>query len=81
VLEVRPSKSGPEQGLIKIRTTTLNQHAEAVLVHVLNLVVPAGRTFGSSNDCRLTMQDSLRPALVNAHGSGDYLKFSHFSIM
>jgi hypothetical protein len=40
VLEVRPSKSGPEQGLIKIRTTTLNQHDEAVLVHVLNLVVP-----------------------------------------
>jgi hypothetical protein len=27
-------------GLIKIRTTTLNQDDEAVLVHVLNLVVP-----------------------------------------
>jgi acyl dehydratase len=40
VLEVRPSKSRPEQGLIKIRTTTLNQDDEAVLVHVLNLVVP-----------------------------------------
>jgi hypothetical protein len=40
VLEVRSSKSGPEQGLIKIRRTTLKQHAEAVLVHVLNLVVP-----------------------------------------
>jgi acyl dehydratase len=39
VLEVRPSKSRPQQGLIKIRTTTLNQDDEAVLVHVLNLVV------------------------------------------
>jgi acyl dehydratase len=39
VLEVRPSKSRPKQGLIKVRTTTLNQDDEAVLVHVLNLVV------------------------------------------
>jgi acyl dehydratase len=39
VLEVRPSKSHPKLGLIKIRTTTLNQDDEAVLVHVLNLVV------------------------------------------
>ena len=40
VIEVRPSKSRPEQGLIKLRTTTLNQHGEAVLVHVVNMVVP-----------------------------------------
>src|ERR1700738_95795 len=39
VLEVRPSKSRPEQGLIKLRTTTLNQDDEAVLVHVVNMVV------------------------------------------
>src|ERR1700719_1297367 len=39
VLDVRPSKSRPEQGLIKVRTTTLNQDDEAVLVYVLNLVV------------------------------------------
>ena len=39
VLEVRPSKSRPKQGLIKLRTTTLNQDDEAVLVQVLNLVV------------------------------------------
>ena len=32
VLEVRPSKSRPEQGLIKVRTTTLNQRDEAVQV-------------------------------------------------
>ena len=29
VLEVRPSKSRPEQGLIKVRTTTLNQNGDA----------------------------------------------------
>jgi acyl dehydratase len=40
VLEVRPSKSRPQQGLIKVRTTTLNQHDEAVQVLVGTLVVP-----------------------------------------
>jgi len=40
VIEVRPSMSRPEQGLIKLRTTTLNQDDEAVLVHVVNMVVP-----------------------------------------
>lgn len=40
VLEVRPSKSRPEQGMIKLRTTTLNQNGEAVQVSVGNLVVP-----------------------------------------
>src|SRR6516225_5247148 len=39
VLEVRPSKSRPEQGLIKVRTTTLNQNREAVQVFVGNLIV------------------------------------------
>ena len=40
VLEVRPSKSRPEQGLVKLRTTTLNQNGEPVQVSVGNLVVP-----------------------------------------
>src|SRR2546429_8679854 len=40
VLEVRPSKSRPEQGLVKLRTTTLNQNDEAVQVNVGNLIVP-----------------------------------------
>ncbi|MEM5460059.1 MaoC family dehydratase [Paraburkholderia phytofirmans] len=40
VIEVRPSKSRPEQGLIKLRTTTLNQDDEAVLMYVVNMVVP-----------------------------------------
>lgn len=39
VLEVRASRSRPEQGMIKVRTTTLNQHGEAVQVFVGNLVV------------------------------------------
>jgi acyl dehydratase len=41
VLEVRPSRSRPGQGLIKVRTTTLNQDGEAVLVYVGNLIVRA----------------------------------------
>src|SRR5918993_4000482 len=40
VLEVRPSKSRPEQGMIKVRTTTLNQNGDAVQVLIANLVVP-----------------------------------------
>lgn len=40
VLEVRPSKSRPDQGLIKVRTTTLNQRDEAVQVTVGTLLVP-----------------------------------------
>jgi acyl dehydratase len=39
VIEVRPSKSRPEQGLIKLRTTTLNQDNEPVLSYVAKLVV------------------------------------------
>jgi acyl dehydratase len=39
VLEVRPSRSRPDQGLIKVRTTTLNQHGEPVQVAIGYLVV------------------------------------------
>jgi acyl dehydratase len=39
-VEVRPSKSRAEQGLIKVRTTTFNQDGKAVQVLVSNLVVP-----------------------------------------
>jgi len=39
VLEVRPSKSRPDQGMIKVRTTTLNQHDEPVQLFVGNLIV------------------------------------------
>lgn len=39
VLEVRPSKSRPDQGVIKVKTTTLNQNNEPVQVSVGNLIV------------------------------------------
>jgi acyl dehydratase len=40
VLEVRPSRSRPTQGLVKMRSTTLNQNNEPVQVIVANLIVP-----------------------------------------
>ena len=40
VLEIRPSRSRPMQGLVKMRTTTLNQNDEPVQIFVANLVVP-----------------------------------------
>jgi acyl dehydratase len=40
VLDVRPSKSRPNQGMIKVKTTTRNQNGEAVQITVGNLVVP-----------------------------------------
>ena len=40
ILNVHPSRSRPEQGVIKVRTTTLNQNNEAVQVAIANLVVP-----------------------------------------
>jgi acyl dehydratase len=39
VLEVRVSKSRPDQGVIKVRTTTLNGNNEPVQVSVGNLIV------------------------------------------
>ena len=40
ILAVRPSKSRPGLGLIKVRTTTLNQNGEPVQIVVGNLLVP-----------------------------------------
>jgi acyl dehydratase len=40
VLEIRPSRSRPTQGMVKMRTTTLNQNGEPVQIFVGNLVVP-----------------------------------------
>ncbi len=39
ILEVRPSKSRPERGLVKVKTTTRNQDGEPVQVYIGNLVV------------------------------------------
>jgi acyl dehydratase len=53
ILEVRPLKSRPDQGLIKVRTTTLNQNGEAVQVFVVNLIVPrrSPSNFGQPRGC------------------------------
>ena len=40
MLEVRPSKSQADRGLIKVRTTTFNQDGEQVQVYIGNLLVP-----------------------------------------
>jgi acyl dehydratase len=39
VLEVRPSRSRPDQGVIKVKTTTLNQINEPVQISIVNLIV------------------------------------------
>jgi acyl dehydratase len=40
VLEMRPSKSRPDRGLMKLRTRTLNQNGEAVQEMIANAMVP-----------------------------------------
>jgi acyl dehydratase len=40
VLEVRPSKSRPDRGMIRVRNTTVNQNDEVVQVFTGNLLVP-----------------------------------------
>jgi acyl dehydratase len=40
VLDVRPSRSRPDQGLVKLRNTTFNQNGEAVQITVGSLLVP-----------------------------------------
>ena len=47
VLEVRPSKSRPAQGMIKVRSTTFNQNDEPVQLAVGNLVVMARPMIGA----------------------------------
>ena len=40
ILEVRPSKSRPDRGMIRVRTTTYNQKDEPVMAFTGNLLVP-----------------------------------------
>jgi acyl dehydratase len=40
VLDVQPSKSRPDRGLIRVRTTTFNQDNETVQIVTGNLLVP-----------------------------------------
>jgi acyl dehydratase len=39
VLEVRPSQKRPDRGMVKVKTTTLNQNGDAVQVLIANLIV------------------------------------------
>ena len=39
ILELRPSRSRPQQGVVKIRVTTLNQHGDAVQTFTPTLFV------------------------------------------
>lgn len=39
ILDIRPSKTKPSQGIVKIKMVTSNQHGDAVLVSVGSLVV------------------------------------------
>ncbi len=48
VLEVRPSKSRPERGMVRVRNTTLNQKDEAVQIFTANLLVPRRPANGQS---------------------------------
>ena len=47
VLEVRPSKSRPDRGVVRLRTTTLNQDGEPVQILVANLIVPRREKSGA----------------------------------
>jgi acyl dehydratase len=40
VLEVKPSRSRPDAGIVKIRNTALNQNGEAVQIFVVSMLVP-----------------------------------------
>jgi len=40
IVEVRPSRSKLGQGLVRVRTTTLNRAGEAVQTMIANLIVP-----------------------------------------
>ena len=40
ILEVRPSQSNPDRGIVRVRNTTLNQDGQPVMVQVASLIVP-----------------------------------------
>jgi acyl dehydratase len=40
VLEVNPSRSRPDRGIVKVRNTALNQNGETVQIFIVNMLVP-----------------------------------------
>ncbi len=67
VLEVRPSRSRPDQGLLKLRTTTLNQNAEPVQVSIGTLVVLRRPLEEISDDHSLAIGARRRPGHAPTH--------------
>jgi acyl dehydratase len=40
VLEVKPSRSRPDNGIVKVKNTLLNQNGEAVQIFIVSMLVP-----------------------------------------
>jgi acyl dehydratase len=40
VLEARPSATKPDRGVVRLRSTTFNQHDQPVMIQVATLIVP-----------------------------------------
>jgi acyl dehydratase len=40
VLEIKPSRSRPDSGVVKIRNTAFNQNGEAVQIFIVSMLVP-----------------------------------------
>ena len=40
VVEVRPSRSNPERGIVRVRSTTLNQDDQPVMIQTASVLVP-----------------------------------------
>jgi acyl dehydratase len=40
VLEARPSGSRPDRGIVRVRSTTLNQDEQPVMIQVASLIIP-----------------------------------------
>ena len=48
IVGITPSRSKPDQGIVTVRGTTLNQHGEAVYILTAKLLVPKRKTSPSS---------------------------------
>ncbi len=40
ILDIRPSQSKPDRGIVRVRNTTLNQDGQPVMIQVAHLIVP-----------------------------------------
>lgn len=40
VVEIRPSQSNPDRGIVRVRSTTLNQDGHPVMIQTASLIVP-----------------------------------------